>query len=547
MEKTKDLPIEKVYSEDWRKWVEPTVPEYFNPMDVLFLKHRETNIWDKTALSVDGVHYSYKQFYDKVCQTADILNSLGMEVEDRILLFGTDSAEYLSVWLGAIASGVIPAVVSDLYKSENLLYFLKDTAAKALFIDEEQLTKLEDIRSELPETLKYVIIRTETNLNQTLSIDKLKIFQYNQLCENAETNFTPVQRHHNDMAYMFYSGGTTGPAKGIIHVMHDFYYVPERQGAFWEYSKDDICLATSKKYFTHGLWPGVLMPLYYGGTSVISRKPFKTEELIQIVEQEKPTVLITVPTIVKNLLQYVKDSGQTPDFSSLRMAVTASEKAPLEMFDEFYNLFGVELFDSIGSSEITYEWIANRPKEFKRGSLGKPIFGIEIKLVNDKGEMITEPNVTGEAWVKSETASLFYWRKFKETKGTFVGEWTRTKDMLRFDEDGFFWFASRSDDQFKVKGLWVSPLEIEAKITELPFVLEAAVVPYQSEEGMTEVRAYVVLRPGHQVSEELNEQIRNNVRKIGGYKVPKSIVYVDSLPRTTLLKIDRKALRNLAQ
>ena len=135
---------------------------------------------------------------------------------------------------------------------------------------------------------------------------------------------------------------------------------------------------------------------------------------------------------------------------------------PPEMFERFHELFGIELHDSIGSSEITYEWIANRPKAFKRGSLGKPVFGYEVRLVAPDGTDVIEPNVPGEAWIKSKTACFYYWRKYDKSRETFIGDWTRTGDNLSFDEDGFFWFSGRNNDLFKVKGLWLSPIEIEA-------------------------------------------------------------------------------------
>lgn len=170
------------------------------------------------------------------------------------------------------------------------------------------------------------------------------------------------------MTFMLYSGGTTGNAKGITHLAHDFVLIPERHGTFWEYKTDDICFATSKKYFTHGLWPGVLMPLYHEATSVINREAPTAENVVSVIEKEKPSVLITVPTVVKNILAYVEQSERVPDFSSLRMAITASEKMPPEVFEKFYKFFNLELMDSIGSAEVTYEWIANRPKEFRRGA-----------------------------------------------------------------------------------------------------------------------------------------------------------------------------------
>lgn len=114
---------------------------------------------------------------------------------------------------------------------------------------------------------------------------------------------------------------------------------------------------------------------------------------------------------------------------------------------------------------------------------------------------------------------------------------------MYFDEDGFFWFSGRSDDVFKVKGLWVSPIEVEAKITDHDAVLEAAVISFEDTDGLIVPKAFVVLRPGHKPSDALTEELKSSVQGIGGYKVPREIVYTDDLPRTTLLKIDRRALR----
>ena len=187
---------------------------------------------------------------------------------------------------------------------------------------------------------------------------------------------------------MFYSGGTTGAAKGITHLAHDFAIVPERHGAFWEYSPNDIVHATSKAYFTHGLWPGILIPLYWGAKCVISRLAPTPDNVFAIVAAEKVTKLITVPTIIKNMTAYAEDSDQTPDMGSVSLVVSASEKMPPEVFERFDSLFGLEILDSIGSSEVTYEWIANRLKDFKRGSLGKPVFGVGVKLMDDNGAEI---------------------------------------------------------------------------------------------------------------------------------------------------------------
>ena len=529
-----------IYSEGWRNWTDPAVPEMFNPTTLLLDKHIGAPTEAKTALIVDDAEYAYGDLLAHVCRAANGLVRLGLEPENRILLFGTDSVEYVSVWLGAVRAGIVPAVVSDLYKAENLLYFLRDTAAKALFIDAAQLDKLAAVAGELPASLKYVIVCSDGGAD---AYGNAAAISCAAMLDGTDGTFEPLPRHRNDICYMFYSGGTTGTAKGITHLAHDFALIPERHGAFWEYAADDVVHATSKKYFTHGLWPGVLIPLYWGATCVISALPPSAENVLRILSERRVTKLVTVPTIVKNVMLHIDQTGGKPDTSALRFAVTASEKMPPEIFEKWHDLFGVELMDSIGSSEITYEWIANRPAEFRRGSLGKPVFGYEVRLVDDDGNDVTEPGTDGEAWINSLTGCFFYWRKFEKSRETFVGPWVRTGDTLRFDEDGFFWFSGRSDDVFKVKGLWVSPIEVEAAITEHASVAEAAVISYEDTDGLTRPKAFVVLKPGIEGSDALAGALKESVRRIGGYKVPEEVEFVDALPRTTLLKIDRRTLR----
>ncbi|MDP6429996.1 MAG: benzoate-CoA ligase family protein [Rhodospirillales bacterium] len=537
---------DSIYCDEWNRWQDPVLPETFNPTTYLLDKHLGTPTENKIGLVVDEAEYSYADLLAGACRAAHGFVSLGMRPGERLLMFGTNSIEYVAAWLGAIRAGIVPVVVSDLYKAPNLLYFIDDTAAQALFIDAEQLDKLAEVAGELPASLSKLIVRGSGDEFESAN---LQATGYQSLTSGQPGAFEPLPRHHNDIAYMFYSGGTTGAAKGITHLAHDFAIVPERHGAFWEYTEDDIVHATSKAYFTHGLWPGILIPLYWGAKSVISRLPPAPENVFRIIVREKVSKLITVPTVIKNMTAHAEDLAEdlaeTPDMSSVSLVISASEKMPPEVFERFDALFGLEILDSIGSSEVTYEWIANRPREFKRGSLGKPVFGVGVKLIDDGGNEITEPNVSGECWVRSRTACFFYWRKYDKSRDTFIGPWTRTGDTLLFDEDGFFWFAGRSDDIFKVKGLWVSPIEVEAAITEHPGVLEAAVIPAEDSEGLTVPKAFVVLRQGQAASGELADELKERVRAVGGYKVPEQIVFTGDLPRTTLMKIDRRTLREM--
>ena len=156
---------------------------------------------------------------------------------------------------------------------------------------------------------------------------------------------------------------------------------------------------------------------------------------------------------------------------------------------------------------------------------------------------MTQANVPGECWIKSKTACFYYWRKYEKSRETFIGDWTRTGDNLTFDEDGFFWFSGRNNDLFKVKGLWVSPIDIEAALTAHAAVREAAVVAYDDADGLTKPRAFIALRDGFSRTPALLDELRKAVAPLGSYKIPEDFVVIDALPRTTLQKIDRRALR----
>jgi benzoate-CoA ligase len=532
---------EKIYTADWRAYADPAMPETIAPTAVLIDRHLGTPVEHKTALLVDGEPVSYRELAARVATVSAGLAAHGVVRENRILLFGTDSLDYVTMWFGAVRIGAIPAVVSDLYKAPDLLYFLRDTAARLLFIDAEQLPKLEEIAATLPSSLETIFVRGAAASLPSLA--GRRVVPFDAVAAPGAPAVDPCPRHPNDVAYMFFSGGTTGTAKGITHLAYDFLLVPNRHGPFWEYRESDVVFATSKKYFTHGLWPGLLIPLYFGATAVLVRRPPAPEVVLDTLATAQVTKLVTVPTVLKNMLEHVRLAGVKPHYPALRFVASASEKIPPEIFTRFHEQFGVEIFDSIGSSEITYEWIANRPKEFRRGSLGKPIFGVEVRLVApDRGDVV-EPNVPGEAWIKSKTACFFYWRKYDKSRETFIGEWTRTGDNLYFDEDGYFWFSGRDNDMFKVRGLWVTPIEIEAALTAHPAVREAAVVSCADAQGFTKPLAYVVLREGFSPREALIAELCAAVRPLGGYKVPERYEFIDELPRTTLLKIDRRALR----
>ena len=336
---------EKIYSGEWRSWRDPEIPEWIDPIGVLFGRHRGTLVDSKPAIIADGRSVTYAELKKLIAQYCAGLASIGLEPESRLLLFGTDSLDYVTMWLAAVRRGAVPVVVSDLYKQRELLYFLADTAVRALFIDGEQVPKLVEVARDIPRSLKTIVVRGEVSPDVAHHFPYQTVVDLPAIVASGADAGEPYRRHANDVTYMFYSGGTTGTAKGITHLAHDFMLVPERHGRFWEYSAADVVFATSKKYFTHGLWPGLLIPLYWGATIVLERRPPTPDVVLANLRDYRVTKFITVPTVLKNVIELLMQTKEQANTPALNFVASASEKMPPEIFERFQTLTGVELFE----------------------------------------------------------------------------------------------------------------------------------------------------------------------------------------------------------
>jgi benzoate-CoA ligase len=535
--------FERIHSPKWRAWQPPPMDEWLNPTELLLDRNlRRGETAEKVAVIADDVFYTYRQISQMVGRAASaIAGKLGLDYDNRILIIAPDRIEAAATWLGAHRAGVVPCWVSPLYMAQDILYFLEDLACKALFIDATVLPKLEEIRDRLPATLKHIVVYRADPTNPG-------DIPYDALVADAADEFPPFKKHIDDISYLYYSSGTTGRAKCVVHTARDFAWLPQTFLDFMDWKPDDLHYDTSPKFHTHGLWPGLLMPLWNGATAILRSERLSPELVVRTLEQYKPQILTTVPLVVKWLIAYPSEQARRPDLSSLKMVHCASEKIPPVIQQRFLELYDLEVYDSIGSSEVTYEWLANNHEEHKSGTCGKPIFGCEAMLVDPQTlEIVKEPRRNGELWVKSDSVFFFYWRKYHKSRSSLAGGWTRTGDLMYFDEDGFFTHVGRTDDVFKVSGMWVSPLEIEGALLKHPRVKDAAVVPYNdAQTSLTCPKAYVVLAAGERLTDELTAELQELVRReAGGYKVPQAIEQIDEIPKTALQKVSRSSLRQL--
>jgi benzoate-CoA ligase family protein len=286
-------------------------------------------------------------------------------------------------------------------------------------------------------------------------------------------------------------------------------------------------------------------PLHVGGQGVLYPHRPTPEAMFALIHRHRPTIFFGVPTLYAAMLQ-VKDADARYDLSCLRLCVSAGEALPEELYRRWQERFGVEILDGIGTTEILHIFLSNRPGHARPGSTGQVVPGYDAVVVDDDGRRMPAGEI-GNLRVKGDSIMAYYWNQHEKTKDTIEGHWIRTGDKYTQDEDGYFWYAGRSDDMLKVGGLWVSPVEVENALAAHAAVLESGVVGHEDHDGLLKPMAFVVVRPGVTTTPELGRELQQFVReRMAEYKRPRWVEFLPELPKTATGKIQRFRLRALA-
>jgi 4-hydroxybenzoate-CoA ligase len=306
--------------------------------------------------------------------------------------------------------------------------------------------------------------------------------------------------------------------------------------------EDDVCLSAAKLFFAYGLGNAMTFPMSVGATTVLNADRPTPARMFELLNKYNPTIFYGVPTLFAAMLND-EATKEARCGSRLRICTSAGEALPESVGKSWKSRFGVDILDGVGSTELLHIFLSNAPDDIKYGSSGRPVPGYEVRLVNENGGDVPDGEV-GEMLVHAPSAGEGYWNQRAKSRSTFEGYWTRTGDKYVRDSEGRYTFCGRSDDMFKVSGIWVSPFEVESALITHPSVLEAAVVPEADPEGLLKPKAFVVLRPDAK-TDGLDEALKEYVKqKIGVWKYPRWIEAVDSLPKTATGKIQRFKLRD---
>ena len=512
-------------------------PKRFN-IAGFFLDAPATRHPHKTAIFGEPGRVTYAELSALANRVGNALLERGISPGDRVLIVLPDSAEFIASFFGAAKIGAVAVPVNPFARFADYVYYIEDSEPCAAIVHSEVLEAFLPASGEGPQMPIVVIGQGQ------LETRGVSCTRWADWIASARDSLAPAKTSAADPAFMLYTSGSGGTPKAAVHRHSDMLVTTRNyaQGVLG-LNANDVTFSTSKLFFAYGLGNGMYFPLAFGAATVLNPRRTNVPAVIELVSKHRPTIFFAVPTLYAAILREAETGGQAPDFSSVRLCVSAGETLPAEIFDRWKRTTGLEILDGIGSTEMLHIFISSRAGNCRPGSCGIPVPGYEAKIVGDASDDAVAGEI-GSLWVRGDSAFSEYWRIPGLSAHTKRGEWVVTGDKFFRDGDGYYHYCGRADDMLKVAGMWVSPMEVENALLGHPRVAEAAVVGATDTCGLTFAVAYVTLRAGCQGSNELAEEIRGHAKaRLVSHKVPREVRFCSELPKTVTGKIQRFKLR----
>jgi 4-hydroxybenzoate-CoA ligase len=505
----------------------------YNAVTWLLDRNIDQGRGDKLVYTDTVSELTYRGLQQQTCRVANMLRRLGVRREERVAMIMLDTIDFPAVFLGAMRAGIVPVPLNTLLTTEQYAYVLADCRARVLFVSEALFPVVKDIVGRLND-LDCVIVSGKNAFGHKLLSEELA---------REGDSFTTAATHADEPAFWLYSSGSTGMPKGVRHLHANLAATAETYASqVLGIRENDVCLSAAKLFFAYGLGNAMTFPMSVGATTILNSERPTPERMFSLLNKYNPTIFYGVPTLFASMLHDEAMKRERAG-SRLRICTSAGEPLPASVGNAWKARFDVDILDGVGSTELLHIFLSNAPGDIKYGAAGRPVPGYEVRLVNEGGSDVADGEI-GEMLVHAPSAGEGYWNQRAKSRSTFEGYWTRTGDKYTRDTEGRYTYCGRSDDMFKVSGIWVSPFEVESALITHPSVLEAAVVAQADPEGLLKPKAFVVLRP-EASREGLDLALKDYVKqKIGVWKYPRWIEVVDALPKTATGKILRFKLRD---
>jgi acetyl-CoA synthetase len=525
--------------EDMRAAHRWEVPERYNIARDVCDKHprdKPAIVWEDWRGSERRVEWGELQ--DLSSRFANALEAHGAEPGDRVATLLPSLPETAAVFLGTYKAGCVLLSMSVLYGNDGIEHRLRDSQAKMLVTDAAN-------RGRIPEGLVEVIFVIDSPDASGDDGRESGDLDLSAELERASDRYETADTAADDPAQLYYSSGTTGLAKGILHA-HRYLLAHEEFEFCHDVRDGELFHGMGEWAWAAGICP-LLGPWRYGATQLVfARKGgFDPEEQLRFLSKHGVENTFTTPTALRSMTA-ISDAGESFPLDRLRVACSAGEPLNPEVIRWFREQYGLTVLDYYGLTE-SYPLCGNYPTvEVREGSMGLPVPGWDVAIL-DEDERPVPTGERGEICLRARSNPhypLGYWNRPEETEEDFGGDWFHTKDAAQADEDGYYWYAGRADDVIISAGYRIGPFEVESACVEHPAVREAAAVAAPDERRGSIVKAFVVLAEGWQASDSTADEIKRFVReRHSAYAYPREIEFADDLPKTLTGKIRRVELR----
>ncbi|MDQ0256450.1 long-chain acyl-CoA synthetase [Evansella vedderi] len=522
-----------------------------------YLKRAAERFPDKTVLDFMGKEMTYKEVYKSALKLANQLRSLGIEKGDRVSIMLANTPQAVIAYYGALFAGAIVVQTNPLYVEREIEHQMTDSGSKVMICLDLVYPRVAKVKEKTQ--LEHIIV---TGIKDYLPFPKNLIYPYIQkkntgitvnlqynhrlhsfvdlikkgAAKEIELNIDPKE----DLALLQYTGGTTGPAKGVM-LTHYNLVVNTQQCQCWMYEAkegEEVILAALPFFHVYGMTTVMNLSIRMGFKMIIMPK-FEPKDILKAIEKHKATLYPGAPTMYIGLLNHPDIKKR--DLSSIKACISGSAPLPLEVQNQFEQITGGRLVEGYGLTETSPVAVSNLIWEHRKtGSIGIPWPDTDVSILSAETGDIAKPGEIGELMIKGPQVMKGYWNRPEETQATFKDGWFLTGDMGYMDEDGFFYIVDRKKDMIIAGGFNIYPREIEEVLYEHEDIQEACVIgvpdPYRGET----VKAFIVPKEGRTISEkELEEFCRKH---LAAYKIPRLYEFRKELPKTMVGKILRRVL-----
>lgn len=503
------------------------------------------NSWrypEKAAAVFEGKRATYLELNERANQLSHAVLSRGFERQEKFSIIMYNNIEFLEIYHGLTRAAMISVPVNFRLVPSELEYIINNSDSTGLFVGIELFEKLNFDNLPLIKRENVWVIGPKDQTPEGF-------MNYEDFLEGRPT-YEPdnVLQREDDIFYFGYTSGTTGFPKGAMNTIRGTLDIVKNvfvrtAGKPHIKLEDRVLLAIIPICHSNSVW-STLITLWCGGTNVIFPSgKFDPEKVLQLIQDEKVTTSSMVPTMLTRILELPEDVRNKFDISSLTSLGSSSAPLMTKTKDQALEFFkNCRFSEGYGSTE-TGALTTLRFKDQKRKvrSIGQANPGVEIKLVDDEGNPVTEPYKEGTLWAKTRSAFVGYYKDEEKTRQAIDGEWSTAGDVAYFDEEGYYFLADRKHDMIISGGENIYPAEIEEVISKLPQVSEVAVIGVPHPDWGEEVKALVILREGESITEqEVLDYCKDN---LAGYKRPRSVEFMEDFPRTATGKILKRILK----